>query len=410
MENTAQIEKPVVLCAVCGGIAAYKAVDVVSQLHKNSYDVHVIMTKAAQQFVAPLTFQAILGRRIITSMFTAPESDSHEEIYPHLYPATAADIFVLLPATADILAKIAQGLADDLVSASVLGLAPDCPRFFCPSMNTNMWHQPVVQQNVRTLLEQGWIQIGPGDGLLACGTSGTGRMSEPADIVTRICNTLSMQQTLSDKRVLILSGPTHEHLDPVRYIGNASSGKMGKALADAASARGAVVDFVSGPVPPANLPCGKQVHIHPIISAQDMLEKASPLFPDADIIIFAAAVADYAPAEPHETKQPKTADNLSVALVSTPDIAATLCAKKTPRQVAIGFALQDDDAQQRARQKRDQKGLDAIVLNTPAAMGADRADYAYLAKDQDHFTEWGHLTKPDCAQKIITHIIEQMDA
>ena len=185
---------------------------------------------------------------------------------------------------------------------------------------------------------------------------------------------------------------------------------MGKALAEAASSNGARVDFVSGPVPATSLPSGQQVHFHQVISAQDMLEKASPLFPKADIIIFAAAVADYTPEESYKTKQPKTKENLTLELVATPDIASILCANKKAQQVAVGFALQDKDARQRARQKLSQKGLDAIVLNTPEAMGADHADYAYLTKGHDSFTEWGNLSKQDCAQKIIAYVIDQMES
>ncbi|NCC53581.1 MAG: bifunctional phosphopantothenoylcysteine decarboxylase/phosphopantothenate--cysteine ligase CoaBC [Spartobacteria bacterium] len=398
-------KQPVALCAVCGGIAAYKAVEVVSLLRKKAFDVHVVMSRSAQQFVTPLTFQAVLGRRVITTIFTMPEGDTHEEIYPHLYPASTADLFILLPATANSIAKIACGMGDDLVCASALGLGPDCQRFFCPAMNTHMLRKPSVQKNIRTLVEQGWIQIGPGDGNLACGTTGTGRMSEPMDIVDAVGRSLSARETLSGKRVLILSGPTHEHLDPVRYISNASSGKMGKALAEAAAERGASVEMVTGPVPANHLPMGDTVHIHHVTSAADMLEKAGELFAGADAVLFAAAVADYTPADPRRTKDPKTPGDISLKLTSTPDIARTLCADKKPGQVAIGFALQDHEAEQRAREKLAQKHLDGIVLNATEAMGADAATYAYLAKGADAFAPWGAISKPDCARNILDQVV-----
>ena len=235
-----------VLVGVTGGVAAYKAVEIVSALRKEGHEVTVAMTEAAQRFVTPLTFAAVSGRPVLTHPVPQDDADTVEETYPHLYPATRADVFVVVPCTANTLAKLAHGMGDDIVSCSALSLPATCARMVCPAMNLEMWNQPVVQENLDTLERRGWVRIGPEAGHLACGMSGPGRLARPRDILQVVRQHLSGFPALDGRRVLILSGPTREHIDPIRFIGNPSSGKMGRALAEAAAAAGAEVDFVTG--------------------------------------------------------------------------------------------------------------------------------------------------------------------
>lgn len=406
-------KQPLVLCGITGGIAAYKTVDAVSRLHKANCDVHVVMTPAAQRFVAPLSFQAVLGRPVGTDFFCTPQADLPSDIYPHLYPAGQADAFIVMPATANLISKLVTGQADDLVCASALGLRDDCLRIFCPAMNTNMWNQPVVQQNARILRERGWLQIGPESGPLACGTAGDGRMTEPTHITERVLAHIRTApaadtQDLHDRRVLILSGPTHEHLDPVRFIGNLSSGKAGRALAYEAARRGATVHFVTGPVPPENLPLhSEKLSIYHVTGAEEMLHTAKRLFKQSDMVIFAAAVADYMPAQASPFKRKKGEQALNLHLKPTPDIAATLCRNKRESQTIIGFALQDENPRQNARRKLEQKKFDLIILNSLSAMGAEQAEFECLKAGEADFENWGLLTKAECAKRIFNTAIAQ---
>lgn len=392
------------LAGICGGVAAYKAVDVVSRMRKAGADVHVVMSEAAQEFVTPLTFGAVSGQPVLTTLFPRDPQATGEARYPHLYPATRADLFVLMPATADIMAKIVHGEGSDLVSTCVLSLPAACQRVFCPSMNVEMWHQPVVQANVRELESRGWLRVGPDAGLLACGMEGAGRMSESAEIAEVVLALRLRAQRLAGRRVLIVSGPTHEHFDPVRFIGNPSTGKMGKALAEEALAAGADVDFVSGPVAEEHLPRGSRLHLHRVISADDMLKAAQAAYAGADVVIYAAAVADYRPAEFQAQKLPKQSGDLMLRLEATPDVAATLNAAKRPGQVTIGFALQTHDGLAKAEDKLKRKGLDGIVLNGLDALGGESGTYTFIGRADDaavKVTEWGSLSKRTCAQRIL---------
>lgn len=407
MNSCQQKDRPLVVCAISGGIAAYKAAEVVSALHNHGLEVRVVMSDSAQKFITPLTFQALIGQRVATTMFPGPAANDPEEIYPHIVPAANADAFVLLPASAGMIARIANGFADDLVAATALALSDGCRRIFCPAMHTNMWNQESTRANVATLEKWGWLKVGPGRGRLACGAEGEGRMSEPAEIVAAVLSSLGENQSLAGKRVLILSGPTRERLDPVRYISNASSGKMGRALALAAASCGAEVDFVTGPVDRLNLPSGPRVTIHEVESTRQMSEVAKKLFDKADITIFAAAVADYCPVAQSASKRTKTAANWKIELEPTIDIAAMLGKKKRSDQITIGFALQDKEAEKKARAKLRDKNLDGIILNTAEAIGADSADYRYLsAKDRNgKFARWGNLDKASCARRILREIV-----
>lgn len=393
-----------VLAGICGGVAAYKAIEVVSRVRKAGADVHVAMSAAAREFVTPLTFGAVSGQPVLTTLFPHQENAAGDARYPHLYPATRADLFVLMPATADIIAKVARGEGSDLISTCALSLPATCQRVFCPSMNVEMWHQPVVQENVRLLEARGWVRVGPDAGLLACGMEGAGRMSEPAEIAEVILGLRARARQLAGRRVLIISGPTREHFDPVRYIGNPSTGKMGKALAEEALTAGAEVDFVSGPVADENLPRGPRLTVRRVISAQDMLEAAQAVYPTADIVIYAAAVADYRPAEYHAEKLPKQSGELVLRLEATPDVAATLNARKRAGQVTIGFALQTHDGQAKAADKLRRKGLDGIVLNGLDALGGESGRYTFIADAagaEPVVAPWGELSKRACAQRIL---------
>jgi phosphopantothenoylcysteine decarboxylase/phosphopantothenate--cysteine ligase len=396
-------ENKTILLGICGGIAAYKAVEVASRLRKSGHEIHVAMSPAAQKFVTPLTFAAISGNAVLTEQFPDPSKHAGDALYPHLYPSTRAELFVLLPATADMIAKIAHGLGDDVVSTAALSLPASCRRVLCPSMNVEMWRQPVVRENIRILESRGWIRVGPSAGELACGMTGEGRMAEPDEILGVLL--AAPPAELSGKRILIISGPTHEHFDPVRFIGNPSSGKMGAALAEEAIASGATVTFVSGPVAESNLPRGANLEIHPVVSADEMFATAQKFYSQADVVIYAAAVADYKPAKCSEQKLPKKSGAVDLKLVATPDVSATLNKKKRPGQVCIGFALQTDDGEAKAREKLERKDLDGIVLNALDALGGDSGEYRFLAaRGKNGFARWGKISKRDCAKKILAEV------
>jgi len=400
-----------ILLGIGGGISAYKAVQVASTLYQSGQAVYVAMTKAAQQFVTPLSFAGVTRRRAVTDMFTPPSTDEREDIYPHLYPATEAEVFVLVPATANLIGKVAHGIGDDVVTTAALSLPASCRRYFCPAMNVEMWRQPVVQANVALLESRGWRRIGPDAGHLACGTTGTGRMSEAADIVAIIRADLEAGAPLAGKRVLILSGPTVEHLDPVRFLSNHSSGKMGKALAEAAARSGASVDFVSGPVAAANLPSHPGITVHPVVSARDMLAQAQSLFPAADGVLYVAAVADYQVLTPDAQKRPKTKRPFTLQLDPTPDIAATLCAARRPGQACIGFALETEDGLAKAKGKLARKHLDGIVLNGVDSFGAADGDFTYVSARPDVApAAWGRLDKAECARRILAELAAVLTA
>lgn len=400
MNESSSPSRGVALLGVCGGIAAYKAVEVASRLRKEGWEVHVAMTQAAQRFVTPLTFAGVTGRRVLAAGFPTGTEGDGDDLYPHLYPSTRAALFILLPATANTIGKIANGIADDIVSTVALSLPATCRRLVCPAMNVEMWRKPVVQQNVSRLEAAGWLRIGPAAGELACGMTGEGRMSEPAEIVAAVNAEAALP--LRGRTVLVISGPTHEHFDPVRFIGNPSSGRMGRALAEEARAAGATVLFVTGPVAGENLPRGPGIEIAPVVSADEMLQAAQERFARSDVVIYAAAVADYKPAEKSDQKLPKRDGELTLRLVATPDVAATLNAAKRPGQVCIGFALQTDDGPGKARAKLAKKHLDGIVLNALDALGGDSGRYRYLsATGTGDFADWGELPKRECARRIL---------
>ena len=391
-----------ILVAVCGGVAAYKALELVSSLRQQGHRVHVAMSDAAKQFVTPLSFSAVSGNAVISDAFPSGEESDLEKTYPHLYPATAADAFILVPATANKIAQIAQGLGTDVVSTSALSLPDSCIRLICPAMNVEMWGNEALQENLLLLEARGWHRVGPEPGHLACGMQGFGRLSSPPTILNALDQLITIQGRLSGKKVLILSGPTHEHIDPVRYIGNPSSGRMGLALAESAIHAGASVEFISGPVDKAHLPKHEQIKVCNITSADEMLKAAQDVSASADLVLFVAAVADYSPVNSKTDKLPKSDQDLKLELKPTPDIAATLAAQKSPKQSFIGFALQSSKGIDEAKTKLKKKKLDAIVLNHVEAMGSEGASYHWITGPSDsEVTDWGAMTKKSCADKII---------
>ena len=353
------------LVGVGGGIAAYKAAELARALAERGVEVQVVMTAAAQQFVQPLTFAALTGRKVITDLFpTAGHEETLSSAVEHIGVAQESDVLVVAPATADLMAKFAHGLADDFLST--LYLAFTGPVVLAPAMNTNMWHHPATQANLEVLRNRGHAIVGPDDGSLACGTVGPGRMSEPESIAAAVVSALNRRRDLDAETVLVTAGPTQEPLDPVRYISNRSTGKMGYALAEAASARGAHVILISGPV---HLAAPRGVVLVGVRTAAEMRQAVLDHMQPATILIKAAAVADYHVASVPPRKIKKTAARMSLELDPTPDILAELGQKKGDR-LLIGFAAETENLRQEARRKLQSKNCDMVVANLVGQEGA----------------------------------------
>lgn len=352
-------EKTVVL-GVTGGISAYKAIEIVSRLKKSGINVHVIMTKSATEFVTPLTFRELSGNPVVTDMWSEPKKWNIE----HIALANCADIFLIAPATANIIGKIANGIADDMLTTTVM--ATKAPIILAPAMNSNMYANPIVQKNINTLLAHGYICIDPDSGMLACGIEGPGRLPEPQRIVDKVLELLYPQKLLSGKKILITAGGTREPLDPVRYIGNRSSGKMGYALAKSALRQGADVTLVSGPTELSPPPGIKVILIE---TAEEMRQAVLNNYQQSDIIIKAAAVADYRPQKSCAQKIKKTDNQMELILEKNPDILLEL-GKLKKHQLLIGFAAETQDLIANAREKLAKKNLDMIVANDVTLSGA----------------------------------------
>lgn len=356
------LEGKKIVLGVTGGIAAYKAVELVSRLRKKGVEVRVVMTEHAQKFVTALTFKEISGNKVATTMW-----DSNPEYnVEHIALANWADAFIVAPATANILAKMANGIADDLLSTTLL--AAQAPIVVCPAMNTGMYLNPITQENIVKLEEHGITVMPPASGLLACGTSGPGRLPEPVDIVNFMENFFAKcEGDLRGLKVLVTAAGTREPIDPVRFVGNRSSGKMGYAVADQAAKRGAKVLLVTGPSalqPPANV---KTVKVE---TTREMLDAVLAAYPDVDIVIKAAAVADYRPHDVADQKiKKKNDDAMVVVMDKNPDILKTLGQNKT-HQVLIGFAAETQNLIANATEKVNKKNLDMIVANDVSAAGA----------------------------------------
>lgn len=349
-----------VVLGVTGGIAAYKSAEIASQLKKQGHNVYVIMTKHATEFIAPLTFETLTNHPVVVDMFTRETPWEVE----HIALAKRADVFLVAPASANFLGKYANGIADDMLTTTVL--ATKAPVVLAPAMNTNMWSNAIVQKNVEALKSFGVSMVGPGSGYLACGDLGQGRMSEPEEIVEAVHDALA-QKDLNGKRILVTAGPTRETVDPVRYITNHSSGKMGFAIARAAKRRGAAVTLIHGPVA---LPLPYGVEECAVISTQDMLEAVQDRFLDCDLLIMAAAPADFTMQEQSNRKIKKVDGQPMVwQLKQTQDILGALSSKRNG-QVVVGFAAETNDVQSYAMDKLQRKRLNMIVANDVTQKGA----------------------------------------
>ena len=352
------MDKTIVL-GVSAGIAAYKSVDLLRRMTKGGASVRVIMTENARQFVGPMTFEAISGQPVCLNLFERGANTSIR----HIEWAQTADAVLIAPATAHIIAKLACGIADDALSTFMLAVS--APRLICPSMNTGMYRNDAVTHNLSILKERGYHIVEPGTGQLACGTSGPGRLAEPEEILDELIHVLT-DKTLNGRHILVTAGPTREYLDPVRFISNPSSGKMGYALAKAASQRGASVTLISGP---SALPPPPHVDIIRVVSAREMADAVFANFDHADIVIKTAAVSDYRPKIQADHKMKKGADEINISLEKTVDILKKLGELKKD-QILVGFAAETQDLHRYARQKLEEKHLDMIVGNLIGEKGS----------------------------------------
>ncbi|WP_288321782.1 bifunctional phosphopantothenoylcysteine decarboxylase/phosphopantothenate--cysteine ligase CoaBC [uncultured Selenomonas sp.] len=349
-----------IVLGVTGGIAAYKAVEIASRLKKAGAEVRVVMTRAAASFVAPLTFREITGQAVATSMWM--EVPAHH--VEHIALAELADLVLVAPATANFIAKAAAGIADDLLTTTVL--ATRAPLYIAPAMNTGMWENPVTQENVMRLRDRGVQVIPPAEGLLACGTTGAGRLPEPEEIVAAVERHFAAAEILAGRRIIVTAGGTEEALDPVRYLSNRSTGRMGYAVAAEAARRGAEVILVSAPTH-FDTPAGvRRVNVR---SAREMHAAVMAEYETADAVVKAAAVADYRPAEIAPQKIKKSDGQLTITLERNPDILMELGRKKT-RQVLVGFAAETENIETYAQGKLAKKNLDFIVANNVAEKDA----------------------------------------
>ena len=353
--------KKTVILGVTGGIAAYKAAQLTSDLKKKDLDVHVIMTRNATEFVSPLTFETLSGHRVSVDTFDR----NFEYNVQHVSLAKQADVFVIAPATANVIAKLAQGLADDMLTTTFL--ACSCTKIICPAMNTGMLENPVTQENLQLLKARGMRIVEADSGLLACGDVGKGRLAPLAVIEDEIEQALIKEKPLAGLKVLVTAGPTQEALDPVRYLTNHSSGKMGYAIAKAARNWGAKVALVHGPTA---LPALRGVEDQPVTSAQSMAEAVFSRASESDLIIKAAAVADYTPVETASEKIKKTDGEFQLTLKRTQDILKAVGERKRDDQVLCGFAMETEQLLARARTKLASKHADLIVANDLRESGA----------------------------------------
>ena len=389
-----------IVLGVTGGIAAYKSAEVVSRLRHLGANVHVIMTKNATEFVSPLTFQTLSANQVVTDTFQAPEYWNVE----HVALAKLAEVFVIAPATANIIAKMASGIADDMLSTTVL--ATKAPVLIAPAMNTGMWTAEATRENVQKLKTRGVHFVGPDSGILACGDEGAGRMSEPEAIVEAIRDILDVRRDLEGLKILVTAGATKERLDPVRYMTNDSSGKMGFAIAEAARDRGAEVTAVYGSVT-ATVPEGiRRIQIE---SAQELYDTMMHETPDQDIIIQAAAVCDYRFEKTSTSKIKKAeGESLTLTLKENPDVAKAVGAIKKKGQTLVGFAAETDNVWKNAAEKLKKKNLDMIVANDVTLPGAgfnvDTNIAALITKDGTE--EQPLQTKRELAEKILDKVIE----
>lgn len=390
-----------ILLGVTGGIAAYKAAALASALVKQHAAVEVVMTKNATEFITPLTFEQLTGRRTMVDTFDRNFSHQVE----HISLAQRTDLVIIAPATANICAKLAHGFADDMLTTTVL--ACRCPKLIAPAMNTNMYENPVTQDNLATLRSYGWDVIEPASGRLACGAVGKGKMPEPEDLLQHILRYIAFDHDMAGKRVLVTAGPTQESLDPVRYITNHSTGKMGYAIAKMAMLRGADVTLISGPTSIAR---PLFVNVIDIVSAQDMFDAVAQHAPQADYIFKAAAVADYTPSEYNDNKMKKKDGEMAIPLKRTQDILKYLGEHRVPGQVICGFSMETQNMLENSREKLYKKNLDMICANNlkvaGAGFGVDTNIITVINKD--HVVELPLQSKEAAAYAILDQALKMV--
>ena len=392
------MEKKTILLGISGGIAAYKMAHVASSLTKMGHEVHVVMTESSQKFISPVTFRAITGMPVETDLFTEPNKNEVK----HIALADKSDLVMVAPATANIIGKIANGIADDLLSTIITAVTS--PVIIAPAMNVNMYNNKIVQDNLNYLNEIGYEVISPSEGMLACGYTGKGRLPEPDDLLEYILSKLT-NKDLTNKKVLITAGPTREALDPVRYITNHSSGKMGFALAKRAAYRGAEVKLIAGPT---NLKPPLGVEFESISSAEELYNSVMANFPNYDMIFMAAAVADFTPQNISEDKIKKSnEDYFILELKKTKDILQQISQTKKDKQTIVGFAAESRNLIENAKAKMNKKDMDMIVANdikNKDIFGSDESEVIILTADEK--IDLSRSSKEDIADEIYDILIK----
>ena len=398
------LEGKKVLLAVCGSIAAYKAAFFVRLLVKSGAEVKVIMTESAKDFITPLTLATLSKHPVLSSFYQNENGEWHNHVELGLW----ADLMIVAPISANTLSKLANGAADNLLTA--VYLSARCPVMVCPAMDLDMYQHPATRRNLKTLADYGNIIIDAESGELASGLTGEGRMAEPEHILERVKSFFHQTQSFVGKKVMMTSGPTHESIDPVRFIGNHSTGKMGKAIALELANRGAEVEFISGPA--AHAPHHPLIKVTKVTSAEEMFEAAKAYFELSDIGIFTAAVADYRPIEMATSKLKKKEQALNITLVPNPDIASQLGAMKKKHQFTVGFALETDEEQVNARKKLESKNLDVIVLNSLNHEGAGFAHDTNKVSIFDRHNKEQHFelkSKVEVAKDLVDFIEQSLN-
>lgn len=394
---------------VTGGVAAYKAAELVRLLQQEGFTVEVVMTRGAREFVTPLTFAALSGQKVITDLFEkSPTGEANlESAIEHIALAQRTDLLLIAPATADILAKVARGIADDFLTT--LYLATTAPVIVAPAMNVNMWNHAATQENIEILRRRGVKIVNPDEGYLACGMTGAGRLAGQREVILAVRQTLHTQKDFHGETILVTAGPTCEDLDPVRYLTNRSSGKMGYSIAEAAARRGAKVILVSGP---ADLESPAGVERIAVRSAEQMRDAVVEHFPGSTIAIFAAAVADYRPAESQPQKIKRNKEPLTIRFEATPDILAEAAETKGDR-VIVGFAAETEHVAENARKKLAAKNADLIVANDVTAEGAgfdhDTNIVTLFSRDGRDLA-LPKLNKSEVAQRILDEVLRLQTA
>lgn len=387
-----------VILGVTGGIAAYKSASLASMLIKQHAEVHVIMTQNATNFINPITFESLTGRKCLIDTFDR----NFEFQVEHVSLAKKADLVIIAPATANVIGKLSFGIADDMLTTTIL--ACQCPKLISPAMNTRMYENPIVQDNLKRLSEYGMQIIAPANGYLACGDTGAGKMPEPETLLQYILRELAFPKDMEGLRVLVTAGPTIEVIDPVRFVSNHSTGKMGYAIARNCMLRGASVTLVTGRTAIEPPPF---VDVIPVLSARDMFEAVTAHSQEQDIIIKAAAVADYRPAQVSEEKLKKTGSDMTLTFTRTDDILAFLGSHKHTGQFLCGFAMETEHLVEHAKAKLDKKNLDMIAANNlkvaGAGFGTDTNILTLITKDE--IKELQLLTKDAAAKELIDEIL-----